>query len=168
MTRGGLAFGVVLFGALALAVDVRFGVAGPRVNLSPSIPVGLYWFAPATTFEKGEIVVACFDGDAARFMRRVSDLGDGTCPSGIEPAAKVVAAVSPDVVSFGRDGVRVNGALWPMSRPIARYGPQSGSITLAPGKVLLMGLHPFSVDGRYIGDTPARAIGTWSPLLTKG
>ena len=160
--------GIALVAAsLALAVDVQFSLPGPRLNISPSIPVGMYWFTPQRSgFRVGETVVACFDGADAAYMRRVSDLGPGSCPSGIEPAAKVLAAAAPDVVTFAREGVRVNGELWPQSRAVPPARPLLGTITLAPGQVLLMGRHPLSADGRLLGITPDRVlIGTWRPLV---
>jgi conjugative transfer signal peptidase TraF len=152
----------------AWLIDVEFLLPGPRVNISSSVPVGLYWFTPQHEVTKGTIAVVCFDGWAEQFMRRVSDLGAGPCPSGIAPAAKVIAAVPGDAVSFSREGVRVNGGdLWPMSRPLAQYGPQpERTITLARRQVLLMGLNRYSADGRYLGSIDDHVIiGSWRPLL---
>jgi conjugative transfer signal peptidase TraF len=161
--------GVVLLAVcLAWAVDAQGNLPGPRINSSLSLPYGLYWFRPIGVarvgVRVGDIVLACLPAGA----RAVSDLGDGSCPSGIEPAAKILAATAPSTVTFATDGVRIDGAKpWPMSRPIAAGHPVSGTIILAPGKMLLMGLHPYSYDSRYFGSIDSRAIiGTWRPLWT--
>jgi conjugative transfer signal peptidase TraF len=160
--------GALLTLILAYDVDAYFSLPGPRVNLSESIPVGLYWFTPGTA-AKGQIVVACLPESFAQEERRAANVSDGTCPSGIQPVAKVLAATAPDVVTFARDGVRINGALWPMSGRIslAPFFPPSRAITLAPGQAVLLGLHSRSWDSRYFGTVDDHAIiGTWSPLIT--
>lgn len=154
----------------AWALDVEYNLPGPRLNVSPSIPVGFYWFTPGEfvrSYRVGDTVVACFTGELAARMRELSDLGAGSCPSGDAPAAKMLAATSPSVVTFAHDGVHIDGDRkpWPLSRPLTAH-PLLGTITLAPRQVLLLGLNRYSADGRYLGGIDDHVIiGTWRPLL---
>ena len=133
--------------------------AGARVNITKSIPVGLYWTRSAPV-QKGAYVMLCppqtavFDDAKERGY-----IGAGFCPGGYGYMMKRVLAAKGDAVAIGDDGVRVNGALLPHSapisadsagRPLPRHQP--ARYTLAVAQVLLMSdVSATSFDGRYFG-----------------
>lgn len=164
-------------GIVALAAGSMFGaahgIAGPRLNLSPSIPIGLYVYVPGAV-HRGEFVQACLPDALASYAvaHKILFTG-GACANGSEPIVKVLAALPGDVVNVDRD-VRVNGRTWPSStiRSIDSRGRAvdlrlaRGTFVVAAHSMLLLGLHPRSWDGRYFGALPSSAVtGRWFPIL---
>ena len=174
-----LAFAFMLACALVVLLlqeDAVLGIAGPRYNHSPSMPVGVYWFVPGSAM-RGDVVAACLPDPYAQYAlaHKILEPSRHPCANGVEPIVKSLAAVQGDVVDVGPQGVRINGVLWPMSvvrrrnchgqREVFRVPP--GRHIVAPDKEFLLGLHPCSWDGRYIGDLPrASIVGAWYPILT--
>jgi len=150
------------------------GIAGPRLNLSPSIPTGLYVYVPGAV-HRGDFVQACVPDALARYAvaRKILFTGGGACANGSEPIVKVLAGLPGDVIIVDRD-VRVNGRTWPSStiRSIDSRGRTvdlrlaRGTFVVAAHSMLLLGLHPRSWDGRYFGALPSSAVtGRWFPIL---
>jgi len=164
---------LVLSVLASFTIGAAHGVAGPRLNLTPSVPRGLYLYVPGRV-ERGQIVQACLPENLATYARSHEILTRGPCPYDVEPIVKVLAAVAGDVVTVA-DDVRVNGHLWPTSA-IRSFDSRSrrvemrmpaGTLRLAANHVLLLGLHPSSWDGRYFGALSSSAVtGRWFPILT--
>ena len=168
--------------ALAVAVlagsAVACGVSGARVNTTKSIPVGLYWTSSAPV-AKGAYVMFCpppggvFDDAKARGY-----IGAGFCPGGYGYMMKRVLAAKDDAVRIdeGDDGgVRVNGALLPLSAPLktdaaGRALPRypAKAFTLGSSELLLMSdVSGTSFDGRYFGPIHRSQIASvLRPLIT--
>ncbi len=170
-------FGTIALCAVivALAVAAAHGIAGPRLNLTASMPIGLYLYTPGAV-KRGDIVQVCLPPQLAAFSltQKMDYPVVGPCASGAAPLVKVLAAVPGDVVAVNERALLVNGKPWPMSRirsidargrrVTMRLAP--GAFRLAPAHVLLLGLHPDSWDGRYFGALPSSAVtGRWIPLL---
>jgi conjugative transfer signal peptidase TraF len=130
-------------------------MAGPRANhprllwnTSPSVPVGLYWIAPAAP-TTGELAV----------IRLPDALGALAAARGYlrETALliKPVAAGMGDVVCRHGATVTINGQAAAHARTAdARGRPLphwSGCISLAPRQILVLSAAPDSFDGRYFG-----------------
>jgi len=166
--------GLLSIGAL-VTIGAAHGVAGPRLNTTPSVPTGIYWYSPGKV-HRGEIVQACLPVPVAKYAKERSILLDGICPANSEPIVKVLAGIPGDTVSIRRSGVRINGAKWPMSaqRKFDSNGRRV-EMSVAPGVyhvpagyVFLMGLNPRSWDSRYFGPIAISEVsGQWTPLLTK-
>ena len=170
-----ITIGTAIGGAAVLALGVACYAAGARVNTTKSIPVGLYW-ASSAPVEKGAYVMFCppqvgVFGDA----KERGYIGGGFCPGGYGYLMKKVLAAKADAVTVADDGVRVNGALLPLSaplktdkagRPLPRY--QTSSYELGNSEVLLMSdVSGTSFDGRYFGPLAASTvIGRAIPLYT--
>src|SRR5256712_49367 len=92
---------------LLLAVVVTW-FAGLRINLSGSMPIGLYRVSsePAA---RGAIVLACLPMDVAVVARSRGYVPHGTCPGATAPIGKVVLAMVGDSVEVTAEGLRVNG-----------------------------------------------------------
>lgn len=168
-----------LLGCLSLValmtIGAAHGVPGPRVNLTPSIPRGIYWYVPGNV-HRGNLVQACLPLPLAMYAKARHMLGEGSCPAQSEPIVKVLAAVPGDTVVLRRSGIRINGSSWPMSAPrlIDSQG-QRVDFRLIPGvyvvraaSAFLLGLHPRSWDSRYFGPLPMSTVsGRWYPLVTE-
>jgi conjugative transfer signal peptidase TraF len=154
--------GILALSGLIVGVASAFGL---RVNWTESMPRGIYQRVQPV-LERGAWVAVCVDGDAAELARERGYVIDGSCPSGLTPIFKRLAAVPGDRVRIERDGVAVNGAPVPGSElkefdsrgrslePIAQ-----GEFLLTEGQFFVMGMNsPRSWDSRYFGAVSAHQI----------
>ncbi len=138
---------------------------GLRINLSSSMPVGLYLRTPGP-IERRAIVDVCLPEPIARLGRERGYLRGGACPDGSEPVAKSVAATAGDRVELREGLVAVNGVAIPNSatKSTDREGrelPQfpRGVYTVAAGELwLLSSLNAHSWDSRYYGPIPVENV----------
>jgi conjugative transfer signal peptidase TraF len=103
--------------SLFLATVVTW-FAGLRVNLSGSMPIGLYRVSGGPPV-KGAIVLACLPADVARFARARGYVPNGRCPGRTAPIGKVVLAMAGDSVEVTAEGLLLNG------RPVRNTKPLS-------------------------------------------
>jgi len=150
---------IAVIGVVILALCGCAYVAGARINTTRSIPVGLYWRVHAP-IERGGYVMFCpplnntFDIAKARGY-----IGTGMCPGRYGYMMKRVSAVVGDIVSVDDNGVWVNDALLPNSRPVRddRAGRKLPYLrinryTLGEDELLLMSdVSESSFDARYFG-----------------
>jgi conjugative transfer signal peptidase TraF len=160
--------GVAGWGVFIVIVTIHVAVlAGLRVNLSPSVPRGLYWLqsdAPRV----GDYVAIC--PPRSQLFDRALKHGyvmRGTCPSGYGELIKVLAAADDADVAVSHDGVAIAGALWPLSVPkqadaLGRRIPQRvlpWHAVLSASTVLVMSdRNAFGFDSRYFGPLERAAI----------
>ena len=171
-----------------------FGLSPLSVNVSESLPVGLYWtgslpqpgIAPGETMsggrggnlgvEVGMIVLACLPPEVATSALERGYLPEGTCPSGITPVGKVIAALPGDTVDVTDSGSLVNGVLLPNSAPLlhdskGRMMPRLRGRFVLPAETtwLYSGHSRRSFDSRYYGPVSLSGVhGQLFPLLTRG
>lgn len=135
--------------------------AGFRINLTPSVPVGVYQLHKLEgPLKRGDIVWFC-PPDTPLFRKVRDEWGDiphGDCPGGYMHMFKPVAALPGDMVEETHQGVFVNGHRLPNSQPRGRTGkgqrlnPAFGRFQVQPGTVWLVSTyHPQSFDSRYFG-----------------
>ena len=184
---------LALVGLLTLPM-LLWGASPLSINLSESLPVGLYWTRPLSqarsdsgpvpssntgaglALEVGMLVSACLPPEAARSALRQGYLPEGPCPSGTAPVGKTVAALPGDTVDVTDSGSFVNEALLPNSTPLRRDSrgrsmPRlRGRFVLPAGTAWLYSGHsPRSFDSRYYGPVPFSGLrGQLFPLLTRG
>jgi len=142
--------------------------AGFRVNLTPSVPVGVYQLHKLEgALKHGNIVWFC-PPDTPLFRQVRDEWGDiphGDCPGGYMHMFKPVAALAGDTVEVTRQGVFVNGQLLANSQPMSqttkgqKLSPVFGRYKVQSGTVwLVSSYHPQSFDSRYFGSVPQRLI----------
>lgn len=159
--------------AIAVAIvglPMAFGafyVAGLRLNITASIPLGIYRTVPSAGPVVGDLVLACpLDSPVFVQAKARGYLGAGPCQNGMSPLMKRLEAIGGDLVAFTDSGVIVNGELVPNSEPLVvdqggRPLPalRSRQAPVPSGQALLMGIDsPKSFDGRYYGLIPATQI----------
>ena len=143
---------------------------GPRLllNLTGSLPRGVYILTPPTTLTPGMLVVFPPPASMAALLVTRGYLAPQT------PLLKPVAAVAGDTVCVQDEGVFLEDHLVApvatvdhLGRPLPRW---RGCVTLADGEVFPLSLwHPQSFDGRYFGPVPVQHLwGEAVPLLTWG
>ena len=138
------------------AFSVVIGAAGIRINLSESMPRGIWQHQPLTgPAERGDIVLVCLQN--SEFLKRY--IGPGNCKTGMEPIIKPVVAVAGDDLMLSVDGITVNGHKIPNTAPLTLdhtgtplvpfgFGPYH----VPSGQVFLISdWASNSFDSRYIG-----------------
>ena len=156
--------GMAAVGLLAFASVIY--AAGLRVNMTASLPLGIYWrtYDPLV---RGSYVIFCPPTDNAVFdlarERRYIDYGN--CTGRCGTLMKRVAGLPGDQIDVDSDGVRVNGSRLPNSTP--RTTDRGGHpmpivrlhTTLPPDDLLLMSDYtPWSFDARYFGPIARSAL----------
>lgn len=156
--------GLAGIGALC-AVASGFGV---RVNLTPSLPMGLY-----IERAQGTLVEFCPPGSAAELSAIRGYRGVGVCPDRHAPLLKPVVARQGDHVAIDAQGIRVNGAPLPNTqayaldhrrRPLTSY--PAGDYTVAPNTLWVASTwNDGSFDSRYFGPIKVESVRlTLAPL----
>lgn len=138
-------------------LTVLFAAAGLRINVTPSIPLGLYvrtGQAPAP----GLIAEFCPSGMSAAESARYRGFSMA-CPDRGIPLLKPVVAAAGDSVEFTPSGLAVNGRPLPntaprradsMGRSVRSWS--AGSYTVERGRIVVASTyHPGSYDSRYLG-----------------
>jgi conjugative transfer signal peptidase TraF len=165
---------LVCLTAATFAAVAILRALGVWVNLSPSLPLGVYIarvVEHSATPGRNAVVLACLPRALAEFGRARGYLPRGGCADGSAPVGKRVFAVAGDTVtvtSLGitRDSVAAANtrALRADSkgRPIVRV--PNGRYPVPAGALWLVSSHSsLSWDSRYYGPVPAAAvIGTLS------
>lgn len=158
LRRAGLiAVGVVL------AVFQIGGFVGLRINLSPSLPMGLYLTTPTAD---ARMVEFCPAEPFATLAIKRGYRDPGTCRDGAAPLLKPVVAETGDVVEVSPRGITVNGTLLRSTAPLAKDTKgrrleswPAGRYVVAEGTLwVASSYHPRSFDSRYFGPIPTTAI----------
>ena len=145
-------------GLVALILCIAWA-AGLRVNVTASLPRGLYLLCPGTP-DRGDFVAFCLSGEFAALAGERGYVLAGSCASGLRPLLKRVAALPGDVVDVAALLLRARDS---QGRPLPS-ALHSGVVP--PGMVLLLADHPGSFDGRYFGLVPLAALQRVRPFLT--
>ncbi len=161
----------------ALLLLVACSLAGFRLNLTGSLPLGLYRAVPGPLV-RGSLVLVCLPPRMAAFARARGYIPrGGVCPGGVLPVGKPVLAVPGDTVTVTASGLRVNGvpvrnsralATDHRGRPLPRLalGPQ----VVRPGTLwVVSGYARTSFDSRYFGPIALAAVRSFlQPVWTAG
>jgi conjugative transfer signal peptidase TraF len=152
---------VLVLGLIALAGPVALGrLFRLRITLTDSAaPAGIYRVVPGVPVVRGALVAVCLPAAIARTGSARGYLRQGDCPAGAEPVAKVIGAVTGDVVELEPGWVAVNGVKFSNSqtavgdsagRPLSHV--LWGARRVARGEVWLFGFNDLrSWDARYFG-----------------
>jgi len=163
---------------LLTASAVFMASGGIRINLSGSLPLGLYRLT-SSELERGSLVAVCpeLSNPAVRVARERGYLEPVwfTCDGGMAALLKQILALPGDWVDVSPDGIRVNGREIENSARLAVDGagrplpplPVSGEVPA--GHVWLFSGHaPESFDSRYFGPVSHAAIrGTATPIWNR-
>ena len=150
--RSSLVLGVLV---LAAVVSTRW----VRLNLSPSVPRGVYRLAAVSPpLARGTLVVL----PVPRAVRHWD--------SRWQPLLKPIAALAGDLVCAQADGLWIAGQAYGPVYPEAGGAPLprlQGCVRVPAGAVFLASPAPRSLDGRYFGMTPvatltAQAVPVWT------
>lgn len=147
------------------------GIAGIRINTTPSLPIGLYLKADS----QSRLIEFCPGGSSASLAARRGYRAQGDCPDGASPLLKPIVARSGDVVEFSAAGISVNNReirnTAPLSvdtkrRPLEHF-PFGKYVVGADEVWVASSYNKRSFDSRYYGPIPKVEIRAHlRPLLT--
>lgn len=157
----------------ASIVSVAGAAGGVRVNMTPSIPLGIYRTS-SEPIRKGAYVMFCPPEKAVfRLALKRRYIEPGNCPVGSYPMMKRILAAKNDRVEIGPNGVAINGVIVPDSKPRAKDGAGRplpryvASGIVQPGSFIVLGENPVSFDSRYYGPIAREQITTViHPIVT--
>lgn len=136
-----------------------------RINISLSLPQGLYCRLPGRRFSPGALVALCLPPRASALYRAHGRAPAGSCPDRLPPFLKAIGATGGELITFGPEGLRAGGGILPFSAPrpfdsAGRPLPHAGYGTyrLSPGSLWLYAPQPNSFDSRYFGPQPAPLV----------
>ncbi|MDR2819478.1 MAG: conjugative transfer signal peptidase TraF [Desulfovibrio sp.] len=138
--------------------------AGFRINVTASMPPGIYRIFFDETPKRGGYVSFCPDEDAAAVALNAGYLQPGSCMSGVRPLLKILVGVAGDTLRIAPEGVYINEALLPESAVLTKdkngvalaHKAPEGSIP--DGQAFLLANHQGSYDSRYFGFVPASRL----------
>jgi conjugative transfer signal peptidase TraF len=145
-------------------------MSGYRVNITSSMPVGIYRVDEGTP-ERGDYVAYCPVGATAALALDNGWLRPGSCNAGTRPLLKILAGVAGDTVRLDADGILINGVLQPCSAArsadkngiaLTRHIPEE---TVPTGMAFLLARHEGSYDSRYFGPVPASGLSKVVPVM---
>lgn len=145
MVRSRLSFGGLIPPIMAVVLFLSSGAL--TLNVSPSIPLGMYRRAFGAPLTYGAVVRFAGGpyGRSRNFLKYVAAL----------PGDHVTITTDSYIVSRGRIGT-VRGDI----RPAHLYDGE-----VSPGYVFVAGMHPYSYDSRYYGPVPVDRLRVYRPLF---
>lgn len=173
MTIRSRAIAIIVVSLATLPALVGLGfLAGLRVNLTPSYPLGLWRIEPlARDLTVGDRIFICPPQVPAFELARVRGyLGRGLCPGWFSPLIKTIVAVAGQHVvidgSIAIDGVRLaHSSVRSIDGAGRALAPDAGGV-VPSGQVFLHSDFAGSYDSRYFGPIPAAGVlGLAQPLL---
>ena len=123
-----------------------------KINLTPSMPIGLYRQLPTTKIDRGDIVSACLPLAIAKHGLARGYLTKGRCPGGSIAVLKKIIAIPGDTVQLTTKSMKVNNRRYP-----APQHTQDSS-----GNVIIRWIH----NGTYKNVTGYWLYGNHSPNLS--
>lgn len=145
---------------------------GFRVNVTPSLPYGLYRFT-AKPVPPERLASFCLESDVSSLAQERGYLAAGSCPSGLRPLLKQVTGLPGDVIGL-QDGLIV------LNSQVLTYTAQAVSDSqgrtvppsrlragvIPPGQALMLTQHSDSFDSRYFGLVPLDNVQWVKPIWT--
>lgn len=160
---------------VASSLIAGLSLLGLRVNLTPSEPLGLWRIISLERVATiGDMIFVCPpDTPAMRQARSRGYLRYGSCPGGIAPLIKTVAATGGQAVAVGGE-VQIDGKRLAHSLVLSKDAkgrtmtPYRGGV-VQPGTVYLHSDFEGSFDSRYFGPLPlANVVGLAQKVWTYG
>jgi conjugative transfer signal peptidase TraF len=160
--------------ALLLALVAMAYLAGFRLNVTPSLPKGLYRLTTAP-IRIGTPVFFCLESpDFIRLAAERGYAGSGACPGALRPLGKEVYGLPGDRIDFNQGQIKVNGRILVGSAAKSedRQGRTMPASRLQPGLIpagyaLVLSLHHSgSFDSRYFGLVSLAALRPVKPVST--
>ncbi|CZO83085.1 MULTISPECIES: conjugative transfer signal peptidase TraF [Legionella] len=157
---------IAIFLMSLITLGALFHAMGFRINLTESIPIGLYRITSAESLKNAYVIFCPDDRESFRLAKSRGYIDHGLNCGGYGYLMKKVVAVSGDILSVTPEGVLINQTLLPFSKPKLKDGinrtlPQWRILDypLKVNEVMTMtSQSEWSFDGRYYGLVHTRQI----------
>ncbi|HHS2910686.1 conjugative transfer signal peptidase TraF [Legionella pneumophila serogroup 1] len=157
---------IAIFLISTIAAGILFNSMGLRINLTESIPVGLYRITGTEPLKNAYVIFCPDDRQSFRLAKNRGYIDHGLYCNGYGYLMKKVVAVSGDILSVTNEGVFVNQMLIPYSKPKLQDGMnralpkcQVMNYQLQEDEIMTMtSQSEWSFDGRYYGLVHTRQI----------
>ncbi|HAT9660781.1 TPA: conjugative transfer signal peptidase TraF [Legionella pneumophila] len=157
---------IAIFLINTIATGSLFHSMGFRINLTESIPVGLYRITGTEPLKNAYVIFCPDDRQSFRLAKNRGYIDHGLYCNGYGYLMKKVVAVSSDILSVTNEGVYVNQMLIPYSKPKLQDGMnrtlpqwQVMNYQLQEDEIMTMtSQSEWSFDGRYYGLVQTRQI----------
>lgn len=162
------------FAALVAATPLLAWWLGIRLNLTASMPVGLYR-AVSTPIQRNTLVLFCLPESIATYAHTRGYAPNGYCHGGVSPLGKRIVAIGGDTVVMTSAGLEVNGVLIANSKALVRDGRNRmlpvlsvRSSVVPPRYIWVISQYSErSFDSRYFGAIPDSCVRSGlRPLFT--
>ena len=94
---------------ICLVIMVIVYAKGYRINLTNSMPKGIYQIQQDKDIQRDDLVSACLPTKIAKYAHYRGYLANGSCSNGYVPVIKQILAVPKDKVIMNAKGIQVNG-----------------------------------------------------------
>ncbi|HAT7826690.1 TPA: conjugative transfer signal peptidase TraF [Legionella pneumophila] len=157
---------IAIFLISTIAAGSLFHSMGFRINLTESIPVGLFCITGTEPLKNTYVIFCPDDRQTFRLAKNRGYIDQGLYCNGYGYLMKKVVAVSGDILSVTNEGVFVNQMLIPYSKPKLQDGMnrtlpqwQVMNYQLQEDEIMTMTSESeWSFDGRYYGLVHTRQI----------
>lgn len=142
------------------------------INVTPSLPRGIYLRVPSATIKNNDLVLICLTDEHKKIGLTREYIAHGTRCNGADPLLKLVVATPGDNVTLYEDHLTVNNTILPY--PTLSFDSKNRPLTPYPRKAYLntpgywlIGTHDKrSWDSRYWGPVARQQIiGKVKPLI---
>ncbi|MCO6559777.1 MAG: conjugative transfer signal peptidase TraF [Gilliamella sp.] len=145
-------------GVIVILMISMFVVVGLRINITKSIPIGIYIITDKTPAKNDYVIFCPPDTYQFKNARSRGYIDIGFCPDKYGYMMKKLVACNGDTVTISKSGVTVNDTFLPLSAQLSTdlQGNKLPRINinkiLGPDEVLLMSdVSSTSFDARYFG-----------------
>lgn len=159
----------LVLGLVALLFNLPRVLSSYRLNMTASAPRGLYRIT-SEPIHHDSWVVFCPPERVTELALERGYISHGTCPGGVKPLLKRVAALAGDEVQITPDHLVTRNLTLPRAshdsqgRRLCRIPPQISRVL--PGQVWVYSSYTDrSWDSRYWGPVPQDSLKTARPLL---
>lgn len=104
-----LAKSIVVIVIMIFVICAAAYTNGYRINLTPSMPEGIYQIKPTSKLHRNDLVIVCLPTKLAHYAYTRGYIDQGSCDNGYTPLIKKIIAVPNDKVIMNAKGITVNG-----------------------------------------------------------
>ena len=147
---------IVAIVSFALALQLVLSSSGIWVNLTSSMPQGVYK-SNDDKIQRNDYVLSCLPYDIAPLAKDRGYVGYGQCPANSGLIGKKMLGLPGDLARIDQDGITINGVLLPGTAP-KRFDRQGNSLpkiridrNLGADEYIIATNKPQSYDSRYFG-----------------
>lgn len=137
-----------------------------RINLTTSMPRGIYLLSSSHTLHAGDLVMVCLNHSLSQFALQRGYLKAGYCKNGTQPLLKEVVALAGDTVRFFGTSTQINNQYLSHSTRLC-IDRNARNLSVIPSGIYMLSANQlwlygtgsiYSWDSRYFGLIDSSAV----------